>query len=176
MVKIWDMESYKIVATLRGHTEPILSVDFSPDGKTLATCSADNTIKFWDTISWKESLPSLGQKEYVTSLAFSPDGKILATVSNDRIMKLWNAATRHELASFKLSADAMHIVFSPDGQTMAVRSWNGSLRLWRAPVPGPNASEPERWHDRRRAPAVSSPSARFDRAPVTLHALSCSDQ
>jgi WD40 repeat protein len=136
MVKIWDMDSYKIVATLRGHTDEILSVDFSPNGKVLATCSADNTIRFWDTTSWKESPLSLGQKEYVTSLAFSPDGKILATVSNDRIMKLWNSVTKRELAPLKLSAEAMHVVFSPDGQTLAVRSWDGSLRLWRAPRAG----------------------------------------
>jgi WD40 repeat protein/serine/threonine protein kinase len=133
IVKIWDTESYKIVTNLVGHTEIILSVAFSPNGKILATSSADNTIKFWDTTMWKESLPSLGQKEYVMSLAFSPDSKVLATVSNDRLLKLWNAATRHELASFKLDDVAMHLVFSPDGQTMAVLSWDHSLRLWRAP-------------------------------------------
>ena len=51
-------------------------------------------------------------------------------------MKLWNVATRRELASFNLDADAMWVVFSPDGQTLAVRSWDGSLRLWRAPITG----------------------------------------
>ena len=72
---------------------------FSPDGKTLATCSADNSIRFWDTTTWKEIPPSLGQKEYVNSLAFSPNGRTLATACADGTMKLWNAATHRELAS-----------------------------------------------------------------------------
>ena len=74
-------------------------VVFSPEGKSVATCGADDSIKFWDTTTWKEIPPALGQKEYVISLAFSPNGRTLATASADGTMKLWNVATRRELSS-----------------------------------------------------------------------------
>jgi WD40 repeat protein len=127
--------THKVVAVLAGHTDVVLSVDFSPDGKILATSGADNSIKFWDTTDWKETPPSLGQKKPVVSLAFSPDGRTLASASADGTMKLWNVVTRHELASLKLGWSFWYMTFSPDGQTLAVKCWDDSLRLLRAPVP-----------------------------------------
>jgi WD40 repeat protein len=79
--KIWDTATHKMVAAPPGHTDLVLDVAFTPDGKTLLTCSADDSIKFWDTTTWKEIPPSLGQKEYVSALALSPDGRRLATAS-----------------------------------------------------------------------------------------------
>ena len=99
--------------TSRSHRSWSWTVAFSPDGKTLATCGADDSIKFWDTTTWKEIPPSLGQKEYVSSLAFSPNGRTLATACADGTMKLWNVATRREVASLKLGLTGLEYhVFS----------------------------------------------------------------
>jgi WD40 repeat protein len=132
--KIWDMVTYKLLATPAGHTDRVLSVAFSPDDQTLVTCGADNSIRFWDSATWKEIPPSLGQKEYVCSVAFSPDGRTLATACYDGTIKLWSVATRREVASLRLGVYWGYITFSPDGQTLATW-WGGSssLRLWRAP-------------------------------------------
>ena len=37
-----------LVASLKGHTEAVRCMAFSPDGKTLASGSSDQTIKLWD--------------------------------------------------------------------------------------------------------------------------------
>jgi WD40 repeat protein len=132
--RVWDVSTYKMVAALAGHTDIGLSVGFSPDSKTLATSSADDSIRFWDTSSWNEIPPFLRQKEYVTSVAFSPNGRTLATACYDGTMKLWNAVTLRELASIKIEPNGRSFAFSPDGQTLAVQTPDG-LRLWRAPVP-----------------------------------------
>ena len=131
--KIWDMVTYKLLATPAGHTDRVLSVAFSPDGQTLVTCGADNSIRFWDTATWKEIPPSLGQKEYVCSVAFSPNGRTLASACYDGTMKLWSVATRREVASLRPGFYAGYVTFSPDGQTLAAKGPGGSVRLWRAP-------------------------------------------
>jgi len=133
--KIYERDWATKVAPPPGHSDVVLDVAFTPDGKTLLTCSADDSIKFWDTTTWREIPPSLRQKEYVSALALSPDGTRLATACSDGTMKLWNVATRREVASLKLGLDPFYIAFSPDGQTLAAQDGGDLLRLWRAPVP-----------------------------------------
>ena len=129
------MATHKMVAAPPGHTDLVLDVAFSPDGKTLATCGADDSIRFWDTTTWKEIPPSLGQKEYVSALAFSPNGRTLATACSDGTMKLWNVATRRELASLKLGMYGfIYHVFSRRPNVGRGMGRGGLLRLWRAPV------------------------------------------
>ncbi len=52
--EVWDAASGKVLLTLRGHTNNVLSVAWSPDGKQLATASADETAKVWDAASGQE--------------------------------------------------------------------------------------------------------------------------
>jgi WD40 repeat protein len=136
--KILDAVTHKIVAVLAGHTDVVLSVGFSPDGRILATCGADDSIKLWETTTWKEIPPALRQKDVVVSLAFSPKGKRIASSSSDGTMRIWNVETRRELASLKLESATQYITFSPNGQTLAAYGWDHTLRLWRAPVPPEN--------------------------------------
>jgi WD40 repeat protein len=132
-VKILEVTTLKLLAAPPGHTDMVLATVFSPDGKTLATSSADDSVRFWDTGNWNEIPPSLGHKEYVSSIAFSPDGKSIASAGFEGALKLWSPATRRELVSLQLGGYGFHIEFSPDGRTLV--GWSGAgLRVWRAPL------------------------------------------
>jgi len=70
-------------------------VAFSPDGKTLASASNDQTIILWDVASRQPiGQPLSGHSSAVFSVAFSPDGKTLASGSLDNTIILWNLNPR----------------------------------------------------------------------------------
>merc|ERR1712096_266100 len=91
-IQLWDVDSGSLRETLSGHTAPIKSVAYSPDGTTLASASDDGSIKLWDTVTGQELLqsPLSGHSDIVFSVTYSPDGTTLASASDDGSIKLWH--------------------------------------------------------------------------------------
>ena len=75
---------------LRGHTDSVLSVAFSPDGSILASGSADGTVRLWSTAYRQQIGPPLVNGTTVTGLAFNRTGTVLASGSADGPIWLWD--------------------------------------------------------------------------------------
>ncbi len=134
-IKLWDLNTKKILASLSGHAHAVKSVTFSPDGKILATASDDKTIKLWQVETLEEICTLLGHSHAVKSVAFSPDGQILASGSWDKTIKLWDVNTGREIctiAGHQLKVNS--VAFSPQGQLLASASYDRTIRLWQIPA------------------------------------------
>src|SRR5262245_42350984 len=70
-------------STNTGHTDPVFSVVFSPDGQFLASASADGTVRLWDVATGQEIRRFRGHQGEVLSVTFAPDGRTLASAGND---------------------------------------------------------------------------------------------
>jgi tetratricopeptide (TPR) repeat protein len=104
-------------------------VSFSPDGKTIATASDDNTVKLWN-LQGQELKTLKGHGSPVYDVSFSPDGKTIATASADNSVKLWNLQGQ-ELKTLKgHSSYVTSVSFSPDGKTIATASFDNTAILW----------------------------------------------
>jgi WD40 repeat protein len=121
----------KVLFTLEGHGDSVMSVSFSPDSEILATASKDKTVKLW-TRNGRLIKTLTGHKGWVTGVSFSPDGSMLATASDDGTVKLWNRRGR-----LLRTLDGAHnsfvlgVAFSPDGKMLASAGYDNSVKLWK---------------------------------------------
>lgn len=131
IVRIWDPGSEKEVLALSGHTAEVLAIAYSPDGRHIATGSADKTAKVWDATTGKELFTLAGHKDAVESIAFSPDGKRVASGSWDQTVKIWDIATGNLVMTLTGYINLVgSVAFSPDGKLLATTSADGTIHIW----------------------------------------------
>lgn len=133
-IQILNLADGQLMRTLTGHRERVTDLEFSPDGKTLASssCAVEllqeecprGEIRLWD-ISRGQPIAvwDKGHGELVMDIAFSPDGQLLAAVDRKGDAVLWKVADATEV--WKLSNSSRPVAFSPDGQLLVLGSEDG---------------------------------------------------
>jgi len=101
-IVLWDVVKGAARTTLRQEEKRrILSVAFSPDGKTLAAAVGDHPgrdfepglVDLWDVGTGQRLSTLTGHTAEVTSVAFTPDGRLLASGSQDKTVRLWDVTS-----------------------------------------------------------------------------------
>jgi WD40 repeat protein len=135
-IRIWELETGRMLRILRGHTDAVRCLTFSPDGQMLASGSTDRTIRLWNPKTGEFVRMLFGRYDHaIHALSFSPDGLMLARGNENKDIKIWEVNTATELLSL-LPRDVYdrhwNIVatFSPDGRLLATGNDIGGITLF----------------------------------------------
>ena len=119
--------------TYRGHSSGVGVVAWSPDGKRIASGSADNTVQVWNATDGGNVFTYPGHTDSVPSVAWSPDGKRIASGGADVTVQVWDATTGGHVYTYGGHANAVEAVaWSPDGKRIASGGDDKTVQVWDA--------------------------------------------
>lgn len=129
-VKVWEVESGKMVRSFEGHTHHVLGVSWKPDGRTLASAGADKVIKLWNFVTGEQKKTIGGSEKEVTSIGYvqatgealvtSGDAQVRFVAEDGKVARAFGSAT-----DFMQSA-----AVTPDGKWVVGGGQDGILRYW----------------------------------------------
>jgi WD40 repeat protein len=135
-IHLWEVENGPEIKTWKAHSGRVISLAFSPDGRSLASCTGDESeVKLWIIPECKPGKTLTGHSLGVFNVAFSPDGRILASASVDDTCRLWDPGTGRAIKMLTgHKGGAYRAAFSEDGRTLAVGTGDSKIRLWNIPT------------------------------------------
>ena len=135
VVHLWDAQLGKHLQSLRGHTGPICAIDFHPNGETLVSGSADQTVRLWKIKNQEAQLAQIlhGHTDEVVAITFSPNGHFFASADGNQSIRLWETATGRCQRILQGCTSGINILaFSntPDGSSPVLLSGDDDSNLY----------------------------------------------
>ncbi|CAB4382152.1 unnamed protein product [Rhizophagus irregularis] len=131
---LYNAETYKEIwrsYDFEEHTDKILSVSISPNGKYVVSGSRDRTVRLW---SVREKRLLHGFKEHkgdVNSVSFSSNSNLIVSGSMDNMVYLWSVNEKKLVHAFKgHNGGVSSVSFSPNNEFIVSGSKNGMICLW----------------------------------------------
>ena len=137
-IRLWDINTGKVIQTLRGHADAVSSISFAPDGKTLTSTSKDATARLWDLNTGEQIYSLTGIDRTTWRVFFYPNGLALATGFQhpesreyDMNIYLWDLRTGQlKKTLMGHSSRVGNLAFSGDGNILTSLGHDDTALLW----------------------------------------------
>lgn len=141
MVRIFGTQTWELERTFLGHTGSILSLDWSPDSRYLASGSGtdkvipqnagENITRIWDIEEGKQMLVLEGHKDGVLAIKWDEKGERLITASDDRTIRIWSFPEGEVLLQMKgHTSGVLDACWSPDESMIVSGSRDYKIKVW----------------------------------------------
>lgn len=123
-IKIWDLQNFRLLNTLKGHSGKINSLDLNPNGKIIISGSTDKTIKIWERQTGNLLITLggffAGHSASVLVVKFTKNYQYILSGSEDETIKLWDLKSKKPVYTIvDLLHPITHLIVSPNGQNFA---------------------------------------------------------
>ena len=127
----------RCIETMPGHTDAVLHVSYSPDGRRLASGGGDKAVRFWNVQTNMPQFTCLGHRHHVLCTAWSPDGKTFVSVDRAGEIRQWDPKTGQQRGAAlqghtkwvtALAFEPLHV----DGtcRRLATSSKDHTIKIW----------------------------------------------
>lgn len=135
-VRLFDLGTGRLKATLKGPQYAVYDVAFSPDGSRLAAAGQDGFVFIWrrgEDGSWVAETTLDGDSWHIQGIAWAAGGARLAAVTTDNGIRLWDTGSGAEIemddAEALRDVRIMALAASPDGNRFAIGTESGAIEI-----------------------------------------------
>jgi serine/threonine protein kinase len=143
ILRLWGVESGKLLSGQTKHTQPISSIAFSPSGFYALSGSWDKTIKRWKieggTLTLLQNFE--GHSDRVNSVAYAPNSRYGLSGGKDKTVRLWELSSGKVFLFTKHKGEVLSVAFSQDGKYAVSSDAAGTVWLHQVDANGPKLKE-----------------------------------
>nr|WP_228036213.1 WD40 repeat domain-containing protein [Microcystis sp. LEGE 00066] len=134
-LRIWSLETKKLISTLTGHQDKVTAVAVHPDGEIIASGSEDKTVKIWSVKTGETRFTLQGHSDKVLTVKFSQNGQLLASGGgeNDKTVIIWNLGEKSSI-TLKGHSDwfggILSVDFGSNNKFLVSGSKDKTIKIW----------------------------------------------
>ena len=129
-ITVCNAASGKELFRVRAGTHELHCVEFSPDGRWLASGTSSWGVAIWDAATGMKLQTLQTHDGPIFSVAFSPDGQLLASAGYDQSVKVWNVTAAKESFTLRHDGPVRCVAFSEDGQRLVTGCEDQTVTVW----------------------------------------------